>query len=108
LSAIDAYSAEVKVVEVAVIPALVANTFVPATSYNLTVYDVLFVTAPHDTSIDFETETVGAAATGVGMSRKAGIETAVNELTVVPLPNSPYVFLPQHFTVVSASTAHEW
>jgi hypothetical protein len=89
LSAIDAYSAEVIVVEVAVIPVLVANTAVPATSYNFTVYEVVFVTAPHDTSIDLEIEAVAAAKTGVGMSRKAGTETAVNELVVVPLPNAP-------------------
>jgi hypothetical protein len=96
------------VVEVAVIPALVANTFVPATSYNFTVYEVRFVTAPHDTSIDFKVEAVAAASIGFGMSRKAGTETAVNELVVVPLPNAPYMFLPQHFTDVSDRTAHEW
>jgi hypothetical protein len=65
----------------------------------------------HETLIDFRVEAVAAAATDVGVASATGgadTETAVEELAVVPLPNSPYVFLPQHFTVVSDSTAHVW
>ena len=56
--------------------------------------------AAHDTLIDFRVDAVAAAATDVGVASATGgadTETAVEELAVVPLPNSPYVFLPQHF-----------
>jgi hypothetical protein len=67
--------------------------------------------AAHDTLIDFRVDAVAVTATEVGVESVAGgadTETVVEELVVVPLPNSPYVFLPQHFTVVSDSTAHVW
>jgi hypothetical protein len=67
--------------------------------------------AAHDTLIDFRVEAVAAAATEVGVESVTGgadTETAVEEFVVAPLPSSPYVFLPQHFTVVSDSTAHVW
>jgi hypothetical protein len=70
-----------------------------------------FEFAAHDTLIDFRVDAVALAATEVGVDSVTGgadTETAVEELVVVPLPNSPYVFLPQHFTVVSDSTAHVW
>ena len=67
--------------------------------------------AAHVTFIDFRVDAVAAAATDVGVESVTGgadTETAVEEFVVAPLPNSPYVFLPQHFTVVSDSTAHVW
>jgi hypothetical protein len=70
-----------------------------------------FAFAAHDTFIDFRVDAVAAATTDAGVESVTGgadTETAVEELVVAPLPNSPYVFLPQHFTVVSDSTAHVW
>jgi hypothetical protein len=67
--------------------------------------------AAHDTLIDFRVDAVAVATTDVGVESVTGgadTETAVEEFVVAPLPNSPYVFLPQHFTVVSDSTAHVW
>jgi hypothetical protein len=67
--------------------------------------------AAHDTLIDFKVDEVAVAATEVGVASVTGgadTEIAVKALVVVPLPNSPYVFRPQHFTVVSDSTAHVW
>ena len=34
--------------------------------------------------------------------------TGVEALVVVPLPSSPLVLLPQHFTVLLARSAHVW
>jgi hypothetical protein len=67
--------------------------------------------AAHETLIDFKVDEVAVAVTEVGVESVTGgadTETAVEEFVVAPLPNSPYVFLPQHFTVVSDRTAHEW
>jgi hypothetical protein len=75
------------------------------------VKDEALAFAAHDTLIDFRVDAVAVTATEVGVDSVTGgadTESAVEELVVVPLPNSPYVFLPQHFTVVSDSTAHVW
>ena len=67
--------------------------------------------AAHETLIDFRVDAVALAATEVGVASATGgadTETAVDELVVVSLPNAPLAFLPQHFTVVSDSTAQEW
>jgi hypothetical protein len=75
------------------------------------VKDEALAFAAHDTLIDFRVDAVAVTATEVGVASVTGgadTETAVEEFVVAPLPNSPYVFLPQHFTVVSDSTAHVW
>jgi len=75
------------------------------------VKDEALAFAAHDTLIDFRVDAVAVTATDVGVESVTGgadTETAVEEFVVAPLPNSPYVFLPQHFTVVSDSTAHVW
>jgi hypothetical protein len=67
--------------------------------------------AAHDTFIDLKVDAVAVAATDDGVASATGgadTETAVDELVFVPLPNAPWAFLPQHFTVVSDSTAHVW
>ena len=63
------------------------------------------------TSIDFSVDAVAVAVTEDGVFKvTAGdsTDTAATELVVVLLPSAPYVFNPQHFTVVSLRTAHEW
>ena len=49
---------------------------------------------------------------GGGGGRNATINpetsTGVVRSLVVPSPSSPYSFRPQHFTLPSVSTAHEW
>ena len=55
--------------------------------------------AAHDTLTDFSVEDVAVAVTEVGAARATGgadTETAVARLVVVPSPNSPELFLPQH------------
>ena len=87
----------------------VANTEVPAASYNFTEYEEAFDTAFQETSIDLAVALVADAATDVGEDKGSGgskTETAVDELLVVPFPNAPYVLPPQHLTDVSDKTAH--
>jgi hypothetical protein len=101
----------VSVVDVPETLFFVANTEVPAASYSFTEYEDAFDTAFHETSSDLGVALVAVAATDVGEDNGTGgskTETAVDELLVVPFPNAPYVFRPQHFTVVSAKTAHVW
>jgi len=55
--------------------------------------------AAHDTLIDFKVDEVAVAETDVGVARATGgadTETAVARIVVVPSPNSPELFLPQH------------
>ena len=99
------------VVDVPVTLVFDANRDEPAVLYIFTVYEDAPVLAPHDTSIDFSVKVVADAATDAGVLKVTGgacTDTAASELVVVLLPSAPYVFLPQHFTVVSLRTAHEW
>jgi hypothetical protein len=75
------------------------------------VYEDAPVLASQETSIDFSVDAVAVAVTEVGVLSVVGgarTDTAATEFVVVLLPSAPYVFLPQHFTVVSLSTAQEW
>jgi hypothetical protein len=75
------------------------------------VYEDAPALASQETSIDFSVKVVADATTDVGVLSVVGgacTDTAATESVVVLLPSAPYVFLPQHFTVVSPSTAHEW
>jgi hypothetical protein len=111
LSAIDPYVEEVIVVDVPVTLVLVPSNEEPAELYIFTVNEAALTFVAHDTLTDFRVDDVAVAVTEDGAASVTGgadTETAVEELVVVPLPNSPYVFLPQHFTVVSDSTAHVW
>jgi hypothetical protein len=99
------------VVDVPVTLVFVANRDEPAALYIFTVYEDAPVLAFQETSIDFSVKVVADAATDVGVLSVVGgacTDTAASELVVVLLPSAPYAFLPQHFTVVSLRTAHEW
>jgi hypothetical protein len=63
------------------------------------VNDDAFPFAAHETLIDFKVDEVAVAVTEVGVASATGgadTETAVARLVVVPSPNSPELFLPQH------------
>jgi hypothetical protein len=110
LSAIDAYVAEVSVVEVVAIFSRVPSNVAPVELYICTVYEVLFETAPHDTSIDFAVEAVAMAVTEAGVERTVGADrtyTGVGCCVSVPVPKTPSPPPPQHLIVVSCKTAHE-
>jgi hypothetical protein len=110
LSAIDAYVAEVRDVEVVVTFSRVPSSVAPLESYICTVYEVLFETAPHDTSIDFAVDVVAVAATEVGVDRTVGVVrtyAGVARSTLLPSPKVPSPLPPQHLMVVSCKTAHE-
>jgi hypothetical protein len=110
LSAIDAYVAEVRVVDVAVTFSRVPSNVAPLELYICTVYEVLFETAPHDTSIDFAVDDVAVAVTEAGVERTVGGDrtyAGVGRSVLVPSPKVPSPLPPQHLIVVSCKTAHE-
>lgn len=109
VSAINAYCAEVMVVDVDVMPVLVARTAVPAASNNFTMYESLLGSALQDTSIDFNVDEVAVATTDVGAPRAVGVgvvtNTAAGPVDSSPSPNWPSTSLPQHLMVVSSNRA---
>ena len=110
LSAIDAYVAEVSVVDAVVMLSRVPSSVAPLESYIFTVYEVLFETAPHDTSIDFAVDAVAVAVTEAGVERTVGADRTYTGLICcvsVPVPKTPSPPPPQHLIVVSCKTAHE-